>query len=228
MGTLGAYFCGDFGEISEVIGNRLRTTGRTGCLVVIVFANANSKMFREHLRPYLGDWYYRSGDAVEFVFPGYQGLGDPREKNFKAQIYQNAYQDNVFVKATEEFEKRSAWRYSGEPSALIATLKSISHRDPPLAHLHLDSCIDFDLAGAVQKKLIDSVPKFFQGIIRFAKENPSYATAWNFGDRAGLSAMAHSVKDGVVECMAKWLKLDKSLPKTLKLAGYFAVKDLEK
>src|SRR6266702_1798464 len=110
MGSLGAFFSTDFDEISITIGHRLRASGRRTCLLVIVFVNAKTKIFRDHIGPYIGDWHYRSADSVEFVFPGFQGLGEPKDHGFRPQLFEDAYQDQIFVRATKAFEERSAWR----------------------------------------------------------------------------------------------------------------------
>lgn len=202
MGALGAYFCGDFEEMRDVIGHRLRATERSGCLVVIVFANARTELFTKHLRPYLGEWHYRSTDLVEFVFPGYQGLGDPKEHKFKPEIYDNAYQDHTFVSATKEFQARSAWRYNGEPAVIIcaASIPSKSIEDNRPADLHLESCVVFDLAEVLKRG--GGVPVFFQSIIDFAKENSTYAIARDFSDLVGNRNLLNQVKDGLIKKMA--------------------------
>ena len=109
MGSLGAFFCAEFDEIGEVIDHRLRATDRSNCLVVVVFANAKSDLFQKHIGPYIGERHYRSADSVEFVFPGYRGLGDPKQHKFKPEMYDDAFQDEVFVRATAAFQAQSAW-----------------------------------------------------------------------------------------------------------------------
>ena len=228
MGSLGAYFCGDFEEMRDVIGHRLRDTKRTGCLVVVVFANARTELFAKHLRPYLGEWHYRSGELVEFVFPGYRGLGDPKEHRFKPDIYDDAYQDHIFVRATEECQARSAWRYTGEPVVIIcnATIPLDLPSNTSPADLHLESCIVFDLAEALKKGVIRSVPFFFQSIIAFAKENPGYATAWNFSDSVGIRNLLDQVKDGLIKTASKWLG-GEGLPQAVDTAKCFTIRNLK-
>jgi hypothetical protein len=200
----------------------------SSCLLVLVFANAKTELFQKHISPYLGEWHYRSGDFVEFVFPGYQGLGDPKDHEFKAEVYEDAYQDHVFVKATEVFQSKSGWRYSGEPTVIIcnARVDDAPHGDPSRAELQLSSCIEFDLAEALRNGAIPSVPKFFQGIIAFAKANPDRNTVWNYSDVIGIQSLLDRLKDGLVKSLSKWLKLDDTLPPTLQVAKYFAVRNL--
>jgi hypothetical protein len=239
MGTLGAYFCGDFHEICDVIGYRLRALRRTDCLAVIVFANARTELFAKHLSPYIKEWHYRSAECVEFVFPGFQGTGDPKEhmleENRDNPEYQDKrldnheYQDYLFVRATEEFQSRSAWRYSGEPAVIIcnASISGMSPDELSPAVLQLHSCIEFDLAEALRTEVIRSVPTFFQGIISFAKENPACASAWKYSDRVGIRSAGERVKDGLIQSVSKWLGVEDLLPKTLQVAKCFAVRSLE-
>jgi len=231
MGSLGAFFTGDFDEILAVLGHRLRENQRESCLVVIVLANAKTELFQKHLRPCLGEWHYRSAKDVEFVLPGYQGLGDTQKAGFSPVIEDDrTYQDHVFVAATEALEKRSGWRYSGEPSIIVCSAK-LPHTSAgastvaPTATLDLRCCVEIDLARAVRKGLIESVPALFQSIIRFARENPREASPWAFSDDVGVRTATLKLKDGLLKSIAKWLKLEDALP-AAELAACFAVRNL--
>jgi hypothetical protein len=184
-------------------------------LVVAVLAHARDPFTVLHLLPLARYWHFRSGDAVDFVFLGYDPGSDER-KWPNGHVDASAFNEEDFVRSITDFE-RSGWRYSGQPSVLIF---DVEWTPPDVVECDLSGVIEIDLAAALRDGAIPAIETLFEWIIKVARDTPSSIALWTVSDRIGARTFAN----GLADLALKTVRLD-GVRAALKPVQYFRVRE---
>jgi hypothetical protein len=111
----------------------------------------------------------------------------------------------AFAEVIAILEKRTTWRYSGQPSVLIFTVEG--HPDRKIS-FGFDQVLDFDFARALKSGSLESPEVFFETLIRVSKDYSGDVAQHRLSDVLGGSALGKSICAAVLA----YLKLDSITP----------------
>src|SRR5260221_6479679 len=217
----GGFFVTDYSGMCDVLTRELAGRGRFRSLAVAVFASARDQFTKTHLLPHVEYWNCRSKAWVDFFFLGYLGDDTPDDDSVTVNSREDkGFHEETFVEAIERFE-RSGWRYSGRPSVLIfqSGLKQRVSDGKQRAFPDLTNYIDFAVEEAISDHAIDSVEKFFERIIRFAKTQSEINPQWRLSDVVAGESIVKALGDAVFENLPI-----KGVKRVLMPLKYFRVK----
>ena len=205
VGMYGAYFIANLAQMRENLTRDLKAASRSSGLAAIVFANARKKFVQDEIAPLVSYWNYRSGSHVSFFFPGY--CGDPSMGSSEySPIFDpiTSFNEKTFVETIKQVEEGDAdWTYRGDTPIVIfrAYLQYHNVTREPLAFVDFSSIIEFELERSIDNGSIESVEKFFEGIIKAAQEIPGDDVDWKLGAKLGASALREALVDAVVSTL---------------------------
>ena len=189
-------------------------------LVGIVFARPSSPLAKSEIIPALADWHHRSGDHIDFFFPGYHqhallpgfipveipGMGTW------------GYSPEIFNNFRQEIESKTKWQYSGACDLLLTNARIDSSTQE--AEIDFGSTIVCQIESMKEDKAIPSVERFFESIFRFAESAGNLDPTWGFSDEQGLSVAGSALKRVVLSLLPTNLDAD------YRKAQHFAIRDV--
>ena len=149
--------------LPDIFYPRYRSTGYTVRMAGVLFTRPNSQLGKLEILPNRDYWHIRSGENIDFFWPGYTTRWEFDPKLF-----------NEFVR---EFEAKTRWKYSGGSDLILLNVhfdpNSISE-DKPCGRCRLDfnSAVLCQLDRMIRDEAILSVETFFQDIFKFAEQQP--------------------------------------------------------
>ena len=205
FGLYGAYFIADSDQIRENITQDLETANRSSGLAAIVFANAKKKFVQDEISPLITYWNYRSESHISLFFPGYRGNPSIGSSEYSPTFDPiDSFSEKTFVDIMKEVEEGDAnWTYRGDTPIIIfrTYLQYDNVTREPLAFFDFSSIIQFELERSIRNGSIESVDKFFEAIIKAAKETPGDSVDWKLSARLGESALREALIDAVVSTL---------------------------
>lgn len=130
-------------------------------MVALIFGQRNSETVEKFILPRLNYWHYRSEDYIDFFCIGfYPGEFYP--------VGTDGFDARAFNYTVREFEEKSKWLYKGETSILL--LNARFNPEKQKAELDFSTVIEFGLERAIEKKVFESIPLFFERVINYAKQ----------------------------------------------------------
>lgn len=173
-------------------------------LMAILFARPSAKIVKEDI---LSNYDYldiRSARHIEIVCAGY-------DSSMK-------FNENVFVKIIEGIERDTSWKYSGETDMILLNTR-YDHKTGAV-DLDFREVVSFSIEAALRVKAIESVPAFFESLIRFAAAHTGLDPTWGFSDSRGLEVAGSALSKAIFSLLPKGMEdeFDK--------AKLFVVKDV--
>jgi hypothetical protein len=178
---------------------------RNSKLIGILFCHPKSSLGGSEIVDHLSHFHLRSGDAVDFFCVGYGAYWPPEHFADQKGVTRIdgvdwLFSEMAFSNVIDEFERETAWKYSGETELILLTAR---RDDDGQASLDYDSAIVCNLEAMSQAKAFTSVRSFFADVFRFAKSNTDSDPTWGLSDNKGLKLGASAVKDAVLSVLPK-------------------------
>ncbi len=137
----------------------------------LVFASPNSSFAQSEIIPQIADWHFRTGKHIDFFFAGF--TDDENIENLKQvdipEMKKWFYSSKLFDSFRREIESHTSWRSSGGCDLILTTVRYDKSSDSTA--IDFTQAISCQLDTMKEKKVIESVPMFFEKIFRFAEEN---------------------------------------------------------
>jgi hypothetical protein len=180
-------------------------TGRTPAsrLLGLLFAPDGAPLTREQVIPRLGQFRWRSRQAMDLFCAGYGRRGGPAsiDATFRTVLEHGPdgewlFSDRGFDDVRRGVEASSGWRYSGEVDLLLVN----AHLDPGGGEALVDfqSGAEIRLANAIADEAIGSVAGLLERLFEYAERNPDTASAANFAVKQAGKTIAGSLVDVVL------------------------------
>ena len=145
--------------------------------VAIIFGRPHCKVIKDDISPNLGEYHLRSSDFLEIFCVGFIG-GD---EEFRPV---DSFDAHAFLRATDSFEDRSKWRYSGETDLLL--LNAYWHPQRKSAVLDFTTVVCVTLERALDRGVIQSVPAFIHDLLMYAKVYKGENLPFDYSDKMAI------------------------------------------
>ncbi len=191
-------------------------------LVGLVFCQPYAKLAKEEILPALRYFHRRSGQHVNFYFPGYYAGWEAPPGDIMAAVPADGpgwiFSADAFDDFRRELENSTAWKYSGGTDFILANAKF--DREQDTAYLDLSSALSINFEQLQRDGALQSVGMLFESIFSYAESCDGTDPAWGFSDKMGGNLIASSIKNLVVSV------LPSAVQPNAKGAFHFVSKDL--
>jgi hypothetical protein len=153
--------------------------------VAIIFGRPHNKVIKEDILPNLSEYHLRSGEFLEIFCVGFLEA----EGEFRSV---DPFDAHAFLRATDSFEDKTKWRYSGETDLLL--MNSYWQPKRKRAVLDFTTVICFTLERALETKVIKSVPSFIQDLLTYAKLYRGDNLPFDYSDRMSIRNLGGILK----------------------------------
>lgn len=176
------------------------------CLVAVLFSNPKTEFCKKEILESLSYLHHRSGKAINIFCCGY-GAYWPKdeypdlESVTKIEGIDWLYSDKAFVAVVNEFEKATAWEYSGENELLLLDVIPSTEANS----LNINNAMVCNLEKMKKDEAFSSVRSLFEKLIRYCATNEA-ADAWIFSDLRGLDVAKNLLKDTIFNFLPKHLQ----------------------
>jgi hypothetical protein len=170
--------------------------------VALIYGQPTAPAMAKDLLPRLNYIHHRSADALEIFTIGYLERGaedDPMP----------LFDDSAFVRAVEELERETDWRYSGETDLIFLASSLKITRDEhgdimPEIALEFDHVVCLCLEKAIAQKTVSSGAGLIEDIVRASANGNKLHFVMEL---SGVLAARHA-KTGFVKWLAGLVKID--------------------
>lgn len=178
---------------------------RNSKLIGILFCHPKSALGKSEIVDHLSHFHLRSGEAADFFCVGYGAYWPPEHLADQKTVTRIdgvdwLFSELAFSNVIDEFERETAWEFSGETELILLTA---TRDDSGHTSLDYDSAIVCNLESMSQAKAFTSVRSFFTDVFRFAKSNTDSDPTWGLSDKKGLRLGASAIKDAVLSVLPK-------------------------
>lgn len=219
-----------YSQFEEIANSGAKEEEGTPKLMGLVFMRKDQELTAKHILPSLSWFHERSGEHIHFVLAGWGFTTDGASAAEPGRTEWN-YSDEAFSNAVRVIEENSTWRYQGGTELLLFTVQTketVHNRADEHRVGQVSSAVDFSSSIALQldilkeRKLIDSIERFFEIIFRFAKtykgDDPIRALT--------VQEMRVSLANGISKMLMSIIP--KESKEKAEYAVEFAVKDLSR
>lgn len=191
-------------------------------LIGILFAPIGSPLAQTEIIPRLGDFHHRSGKNVDFFLAGYGACCPPPSYVPVPNALSDGwtYSSSAFSHFCDQLESYTNWNYKGGCELLLVNAKYKRSTSKVIVDFRTAIVCDLDkmkLDGA-----IDSVPRFFEDIFRYAKSCSGEDPAWGFSDKLASKSIRSALMLLVLSLFPK------NIGKDVKNLQHFAVHNIGK
>ncbi len=171
-------------------------------LLGLLFAPDGAPPAREQVIPRLGQFHWRSRQAMDVFCAGYgrRGAATGIDATFRTVLEHGPdgewlFSDRGFDDVRRSVEAASGWRYSGEVDLLLVN----AHLDADSGEALVDfrSGAEIRLGNAIADEAIGSVAGLLERLFEYAERNPDTAGAAHFAVKQAGKALAGSLVDVV-------------------------------
>jgi len=189
-------------------------------MIGIVFARPECKLAKDEIIPNLSYFDTRSGQNIDFFFPGYVLASDGSNTQQILHVGNEkwAFDVGLFNLARHKFEGMTTWIYSGEVDLILANVRSLG--DDVGHHADFGRVLRFDLDKLVREKSIESVSKLLELLFKFAEHGHASDPVGTFSNHMGWRIGRKSLVAGLWDRLKLLLTLD------LRALQDFAVTDV--
>jgi hypothetical protein len=186
--TFGGYHAAHIGtDYNDIIDrlSKILSPGDPIRPVAIIFGRPHNKVINEDILPNLSEYHLRSGEFLEIFCVGFLEA----EGEF---IPIDPFDARAFLRATDSFEDRTKWRYSGETDLLL--MNAYWQPKKQKAVLDFTTVICFTLERALENKVIKSIPAFIQDLLTYAKLYKGNNLPFDYSDRMSIRNLGGVLK----------------------------------
>ena len=187
-------------------------------LMAMLFMRKGQSVVDKEITPSLKYFDIRSAQDLHFVCPGWTATVDGW-----------TYDDTAFSQCVSVIESNSSWVYSGGVELLLFTAQTrrfsadankMVQQSGDESVVDLSSAITLHLDSLREKKLVDSLDRLFEIIIRFARNYKGESPVRGLAFQEARVSVAKGISDSLMALVPKEAK------EKVDYASEFAVKDL--
>ena len=134
-----------------------------------------------------------------------------------SQSFDKCFCEREFSDFIDEFEKQSAWEFSGETELIL--LPAVLDKESGVS-LDLTRAVVCNLEQMCRDGAISSVRAFFTSVIRFAKASCDRNPTWIYSDSEGFKIGKSALKQTMLSILPEHLR------DSYTQAEHFAIRDL--
>jgi len=165
--------------LADIFYPRFRQSGQSARMLGLILARPESKLGQSVATAQHEYWHHRSGEHIDFFWPGYE-----QDWSFDPKLF------NGFRR---EFESATRWQYSGGSELILLDAvydPNYKSDSCPFGRANLDFtaalCIDLDSDEVVKRA--GSIARLFEGIFRAAEEGLGKNPTRRYAHKAGVTS----------------------------------------
>lgn len=193
-------------SIPEFLVGKFRASGKTVCLIGLIFGQPQSNLVRDEIIPRIPYWHQRTARNIELFCVGFSSKNNQR------------FDSATFLSAIGWLERHSRWRYSGETDLIL--MNAVFSNELQTVILDYSSAVVLTLERALESKAIPSVPALVEDLVAFAEQYEGTDPSWGFSDAQGKRVSMSALKEVLLSL------LPKSVRSEARKAFQFVVRDL--
>lgn len=211
----------DYNEFERAIADSFRRQNQSKPLTVrmigLLFTRPGTKLFRESLDPNRSYFNLRSGDHIDFLWPGW--ITRHADNPGDAGTF-HLFSDEQFVKSVRVIESHTCWTYSEQSDLILCN----AHRTNATGDGRVDwsSVVVCQLDEMLKVGAITSVESFFGDIFRYAESSQGEDPTWGFSDRKAIHDSGSTLKRLLLSLVPK------EVAESARRLEHFAVRDVGK
>ena len=172
-------------------------------LVAVLFCNPSTPFAKNEILPSLNYFHQRSKQYINIFCCGFGASGSAEKYSDMENVIDIDgenwfYSDEAFVNVVEEFEDKTAWKFSGENELLILDVL----KNNEVSDLSINNAIVCNLEQMHKDKAFTSVRSLMEKLIGYVKSDDA-ANAWEFSDKQGVQVAKSSLKNAIVGLLPK-------------------------
>jgi hypothetical protein len=163
----------------------------------LVFCQPHSKFAKDEILPALRYFDCRSGQHVNFYFPGYAKGWEAPAGDVMALAPTDGpgwiFNAQSFNEFRDTLQKQINWQYSGGSELILANARYDSERK--VAWLDFSSALCITFERLKHDGALSDVEILFERIFQYAEKCDGIDPTWGFSDQEGKTSIGHAFKN---------------------------------